>query len=308
MKRRPTMSRLITSMVALSPLTLAACGQPATPSANVRVQAAPPAAPSPSIDAMPRATLLARVSTAAGSTAEFWQLAPGEVLFTESGASGAVPAAPAKSGTRLSALWSAVAPDKPMPNALAIADATARPANSSAEADPALVPLVDVSPGQPAQWASSPAGEAGSKSRQPQPLDVSPPPGDPNDFCDPTWFYNHLASEYCNSSGLLSYTWCLYDRWLPSVSGSSLVYDKGALCNYRSSDDVILTIDRGGSGSGTWSVPSQSWRTWSFFTSDNCGWFSCSWNLYGLQVFMSGSWGDVQFAGGTCYPHSNCAT
>jgi hypothetical protein len=140
---------------------------------------------------------------------------------------------------------------------------------------------------------------------------VSPPPSDPNDFCSPAWFYNNLAGAYCNPDDWLSYTWCWYDRWSPYVGSTTDVFDQGAVCNYNSSNDVIFYINRQGVGSssGSWSLPSKSWRTWSFFTGQDCGWFNCSFNYYNMQTGFSGSWGDLHFAGGICGTgHAHCST
>ena len=91
---------------------------------------------------------------------------------------------------------------------------------------------------------------------------------------------------------------------------SGMVYDKGAVCNYNSSNDVIFFVNRQGKGatSGSWSLPSKSWRTWSFFTGQDCGIFSCTHNFYNFQTGFRGSWGDLHFAGGLCYRGGfNCA-
>jgi hypothetical protein len=252
------------------------------------------------------------VDTATGSTAEFWEVAPGQVFFTESGGPNTRPAARIKGAAHLSNLWNAVAPGAAMPDDLAAANAKTRHATADtlapAAGDP---PPFSKSSGQPA----TPDVSHRETELTIVPQGTSTPPGDPNDFCDATWFYNNLAYAYCSGTedSYWSHSWCWYDRWGPSVSGSNMIFDEGALCDHNSTNDLILTITRGGSGNGSWSVPSASWRTWSFFTGQSCPCSicggSCSFNLYNLSIVMNGTSGDVQFAGGVCQPgNPNCSS
>jgi hypothetical protein len=244
------------------------------------------------------------VQTPTGSVAEFWQVRPGDVFFTEAGGLGTRPAVAPKKGMPLSTLWAAVAPGKEMPHSLVVADATIPPTDGDRARLDDSVPSASASEGVPAQLP----GEAASpSSKAPTAHPLGAPAGDPNDFCGATWFYNNLAATYCDGSFPFSYRWCLYDRWLPSFSGNGLATDRGAVCNHQSSNDVTFSVNRSDSGSGIWSLPSQSWRTWSHVGATSCGLFSCGFDTYSVNIGFGGSWGDLQFAGGDCYPHSGCA-
>jgi hypothetical protein len=284
---------LPTLLMMLSPLALGACES-----------AAPAALPSPLSSPLPSAAgskLLARVSTSGGTTAEFWQVDFGRYLFTESGGAGTQPTVASPDKQRLAALWAAVAPGRAMPKELAEADLDVRRATVGVTPVAAPVALA----GDPAHAPEAPAARGVV-----HPLGgASPPPGDPNDFCNARWFYDHLATFYCNGGdSTLPYTWCFYDRWSPSASSGNVVSDQGAICNHASSNDVIFATNRDGGPSGSWSLPSQSWRTWSYTTGESCGLFSCSFNVYNASIYMSGSWGDMQFAGGFCQDHTSCTS
>jgi hypothetical protein len=296
-----------TAVVAVSALMLGACGTQENHAPSET--AAPPVEAPATAATWSHASLLTRVQTPTGSVAEFWQVKPGDVFFTEAGGRGTHPAVTARSGIPLSTLWTTVAPGKQMPDGLALADATIRqasgdPTGAGTDDD---VPSSAVSEGVPAPLPGAETGAfASSQALTPRPADA--PPGDPNDFCGPTWFYNHLAANYCGAQPGFSYYWCLYDRWLPSVAADGLAFDRGAVCNRQSSNDVLFTVSRSDSGSGIWSLPSQSWRTWSHVAASPCGLFSCNWEPYSVHIGFSGSWGDLQFAGVTCYPNSSCAS
>jgi hypothetical protein len=242
------------------------------------------------------AALVARVTTPTGSTAEFWQLRPGHIFFTESGGPGTRPAAPAPRERSLASVWRAVAPGQGMPAILE------RVASETGDEPPASIAAEPAAGGSGGEVVAAPDGtlKPGASPAPEAPLAPETSPElalVPDEFCSPSWFYNNLAWSYCSGGGY-SYAYCWYDRWLPSVWGSGLISDSGAVCNYASSNDVILTVNRQGAPSGSWSLPSSSWRTWSGWAGTSCNIFTCWYNRYDMQAFFSGSWGDLHFAGG----------
>jgi hypothetical protein len=247
-------------------------------------------------------TLLTSVKTATGSSLEFYEGSPGELLISETGDSSALPSVDILAIKNMTAteVYQKVAPGQSVPEVLVAADA--RHAEFAAVKAPSTE-----SPVVTSQIEGNTLGlDAVASHRHVVIKTFSAPYGNPNVFCTPQWFYNTFtnARVACDGPNVNNdwdwerASWCLYDTGGGSVQAQAwnIFNDWGATCNKSSSGPITLNLFRDrGSPTWTYSMSPGVWRTWGWLAGTD---FWGNPNRYDLRWVITGTNADVQFASG----------
>lgn len=189
---------------------------------------------------------IASVALTNGNLVEFYEPSPGSLFVSEAGIVGAAPTR--RDGRTPLELYRDLAPDRPVPEALAAAQAR------SEALGPETIPASAEDRNAMALKASV---------TEPKPLGFIA-----NQSCDDQWF----NTNFCNDSGSPDWQMCLLNHW------------NGAWAQQNSVDNVLhtvcadigtvtLKVQMGDGGGGIWSIPEGSWRSFGWW--DQCT-FGCN--------------------------------
>jgi hypothetical protein len=225
--------------------------------------------PAPEVAGDPAAAPLTPVATLAlgnGNMLEVYDLKSGAVI-SETGPAGVTPIYnPKQTGdaTQLVSIWKAMAPQKPVPQALSDLQArlSALPPDV-AEATPVLQLAGGTELAQ-----REPARRSGDL--------LAAPSGCNNGCCDYEWL---ATLDQCQHSG--TYSWFLYNYGYSYSNHGGVDIYRGLVCSAEGTSTYRVAVRGGG---GTWSIPEGYYRTYFWFAGTTCNPF-CH---YASQTVSSG--------------------
>jgi hypothetical protein len=193
-------------------------------------------------------TLVASLKVASGNTIEFYDFG-GNAMISETGAAYTPPTLNSQSGlrgARVVDVWTALAPNTPIPSALAAFQAQL----DSAPATPASG--TGHSPGVAFGGQGPQTPSVGAHSQSPSP---DAPQGCNNGCCDYAWLATITQCEQTS----FDYQWFFYNYGWSYVNASDIDNYNGFACSAVGTS--TYSVNMAGHG-GAWSVPEATYRTW----------------------------------------------